>query len=450
MARVVEKDRRYVLHPITDAATHARSGPSICVVSGDGIYVEDIDGRRYVEASGGAWCLALGHGEEQLVRAAADQMRKLSYSPGFFGRACEPVALLAERLTAMAPFAARRVLFTNSGSEANDTQLRLLWYANNLRGEPQRKKVLTRHRAYHGSSGLSAGLTGLPVFHADFNIPDSFVRRLTAPHLASEGVPGEDEAAFVSRLRDELKDTIEAEGPETIAAFFAEPVMAAGGVLIPPKGYFPAMQEVLDPYDIPLVADEVVTAFGRTGAVWGSDTMSVRPSSLTLAKQLSSAYLPIGAVVVGEDLEAAAIEGSDRHGVLGHGFTYGGHPVCAAVALRTLELFDERDVYGHAEAMSAVFEQRILQLAGHPLVAAAEGIGLIGAIELDPEVGVDPWDPALLSKHCVDECMREGLLVRQAGLRTCFCPPLIIDAEQIDEMFGRYERVLDRLLTAGR
>lgn len=439
-----ERDRQYVLHPMTNLVDHEQRGPLVSS-RGDGVYVVAPDGRRLIEGVGGAWCLALGYGVEELAQTAYDAMMNLAYTPVFFGRTSEPVIDLAEKLVGMMPFAASKVFFTSSGSEANDTQVRLLWHFNNLLGRPRKKKIITRQNAYHGTAGFASSLTGISVFHDDWDAPLDFVRYVSCPHLYRYAEPGETEDEFTTRLADELDTVIQREDPDTIAAFIAEPVMCAGGVRIPPASYFPKIQRVLAAYDVRFIADEVVCGFGRTGSTFGCETFEIAPNSMTLAKQLSSAYLPIAAVVVDEDMYAVLLDGSRKHPILGHGFTYGGHPVAAAVAARTLELYEELDVYGRARRAGDHLRRRLESIREHPLVGEVQSVGLLAAVELvrDRETG-RPFDPTLrVGGFCLDRCIEHGLILRAVGDRMCFCPPMTITDAEIDEMIEIFQTALD-------
>ena len=419
-------------------------GPLIAA-RGEGIYAVEPDGRRLIEGVAGAWCLALGYGVEELAQAANEAMMNLAYSPVFFGRTSLPVVALAEKLVSMMPFAASKIFLTSSGSEANDSQVRLLWHYNNLLGRPRKKKIISRQCAYHGTAGFASTLTALPVFHEDWDAPLDFVRYAGCPHHYRFAAPGESEDEFVARLAAELDDLILAEDPETIAAFIAEPVQCSGGVRIPPPSYFDAIQRVLARYDIRLIADEVICGFGRTGAAFGSETFGLRPNSMSLAKQLSSAYAPIAAVVIDQEMYDVLVEGSRRHPILGHGFTYGGHPVSAAVALRTLELYEERDVYGHVRRVSDYFRARFESLAAHPLVGEVQTVGLLAGVELVQDVATGtPFDAtAGVGRYCLERCYEHGIIVRAVGDRMCFCPPMIITEAQIDEMIELFSSALD-------
>lgn len=438
------RDLQYVLHPMTNLVDHAERGP-LMTTHGEGIYAIEPGGRRLIEGVGGAWCLGLGYGVEELARTAYDAMRNLAYTPVFFGRISPPVAELAEKLVRMMPFEASKVLFTSSGSEANDSQVRLLWHYNNLRGKPRKKKIISRHAAYHGSAGFASTLTALPVFHDDWDAPLDFVRYAGCPHHYRFAEPGESEEEFTTRLASELDALIQEEDPETVAAFIAEPVMCAGGVRVPPTSYFAKIQATLSQYDIRFIADEVICGFGRTGALFGCETFDIHPHSMSIAKQLSSAYLPIAAVLVDEEMYQALVEGSKRHPILGHGFTYGGHPVAAAVALRALELYDELDVYGHVQRVSPYFSERFHSLSEHPLVGEIQTIGLLAAVELvqDSTTGAAFEGSAGVGRYCLDRCYEHGLILRAIGDRMCFCPPMVISEAEIDEMVEIFTRALN-------
>jgi len=342
-----------------------------------------------------------------------------------------------------------KVFFTNSGSEANDTQVKLVWYYNNILGRPEKKKIIARQGAYHGITVAAASMTGLQYTHNAFDVPLDGFLHTDSPHYWKYGQEGESEEEYASRLADNLEALIEAEGPDTIAAFIAEPFLGAGGVILPPKGYFEKVQAILDKYDILLIVDEVISGFFRTGNMFATETFGLKPDLITLAKQLSAAYQPIGAVMVSEKIYQALVEGSRRYGVFGTGFTYSGHPVAAAVALETQRIYQERDIGAHVKAMSAPFLKRLHALGDHPLVGEARGIGLIGAIELvadkqarrnfDPSLKIGAWVAARAMEH--------GLIVRPVVNDTiAFCPPLIITEDQINDMFDAMERALEDAL----
>ena len=444
---IESRDLQHMLHPITNLKLHHQAGPFM-QARARGVYLWDNKGKQYLEGMAGLWCTALGYGEEELIRVAEDQLRKLSFGPTFVGKSNEPSVLLAEKLKAMAPFDAGRVFFGLSGSDANDTQAKLLWYYHNLIGQPQRKKIISRLRGYHGTSLAAGSLTGLPQFHSHFDLPLPGFLHTESPYYYRQALDGESETDFSGRLAGSLEALIRREGPETIAAFIAEPVQGAGGVIVPPEGYFPRIQEVLDKYGIILIDDEVICGFGRTGRAFGAQTFDMRPTTMSVAKALSSAYLPISAVLVPEYMYEPMIEASADVGTFGHGFTYSGHPVCAAVALRNLELMEEREIFAHAAAMGELFQYRLRALADHSLVGDVRGVGLMGGVELvaDKRTG-EPFESSLgVGLICTERAHEGGLLIRPLGDTVAICPPLIITGDQIDELFGKLESALDKTL----
>jgi 4-aminobutyrate--pyruvate transaminase len=440
------RDVQSVLHPYTNHIRLRETG-ALIFERGKGVRLYDESGKDYIEAMSGLWCTALGWGEEVLAEVAAQQMRKLAFGHLFAGRSHEPAIALAEKLKEIAPFPVGKVFFANSGSEANDTQIKLFWYANNALGRPQKKKIVSRMKAYHGVTIASASLTGLAPNHKSFDLPLDFVRFAACPHYYRAAEAGESEEDFAARMADNLAAMIETEGPDTIAAMIAEPLQGAGGVILPPKTYFERVARVLARYGIALIDDEVITGFGRTGNWFGCETYGFQPDTMTVAKALSSAYLPISAVMISPELADAIESESGKIGTFGHGFTYSGHPVAAAVALRTIELYQERDVMGHAARMSPHFQKHIGALAGHPLVGEAVGVGLIGAIELVADkktkanFDASKAVAATIARYCEDE----GLIVRPLiGDRIGFCPPLVIAQPEIDELFARFAKALNR------
>ncbi|MDR6954950.1 4-aminobutyrate--pyruvate transaminase [Ancylobacter sp. 3268] len=442
------RDVETLVHPYTNLATLRDTGPLI-LERGQGVWVHDVDGRPYLEGMAGLWCTALGYGNDELVEAAAAQMRRLPFTHIFGGKSHDPAIELAEKLKEMAPVPISKVFFTNSGSEANDTQMKLVWYMNNALGRPNKKKIISRMRAYHGVTIASASLTGLAGNHNDFDLPIAGVRHTTCPHHYRLALPGESEEDFATRLAADLEALILAEGPDTVAAFIAEPVMGAGGVIVPPKTYYPKVKAVLDRYDIFFIGDEVITGFGRLGTAFGSEAMEMQPDSISIAKALSSAYQPIGAVMIPERMYEALLVESRKLGSFGHGFTYSGHPVAAAVALKTLEIYDRESVFERVRAKIPQFDARRAALEDHPLVGEARGKGLVAGIELVADKKTKAqFDPKLgMAARCVAFAQEEGLIVRNVfGDAVTICPPLVISPAEIDELFDRLTRALDRTL----
>jgi len=435
------------LHPYTNLRQHQQRGPLV-ITEGRGITVKDESGKEYIEAMSGLWCAALGFSEERLVEAAARQMRRLPFYHGFANKSHEPVAALAERLIALMPVKMSKVFFNNSGSEANDTAMKLVWYYNNALGRPRKKKIISRLKAYHGVTVATASLTGLAPNHRDFDLPIANIRHADCPHHYRYAHPGESEEDFATRLAESLDLQIQREDPETVAAFIAEPVMGAGGVILPPRTYFEKIQRVLRKHDLLLIADEVICGFGRTGNMFGSETYGLKPDILTLAKAVSSAYLPLSATIISEDIYQAMLKQSDKLGAFSHGFTYSGHPVCCAVALEALNIYAERDMIGHVRKVAPRFQQGLQRLAAHPLVGEARGVGLIGAIELvrdkASKSAFDARQGVAASVGAI--CQENGLIVRPlAGDVIALCPPLIVSESEIDEIWRRVGKALDEM-----
>ena len=442
-----DRDIASVLHPTTDLPALRRDGPLV-IERGQGIRVWDEHGNEYIEAMAGLWCTALGYGVEELAEVAAAQIRKLSFSHLFAGRSHEPAVALAEKLREMAPIPNAKSFFGTSGSDANDTQVKLVWYYNNALGRPEKKKIVSRRRGYHGVSLAAGSMTGLPAFHKSFDLPLPQFRHVTCPHYYRDSKPGETEAEFTGRLAAELDELIRAEGPETVAAFIAEPVLGAGGVVVPPEGYYEAIQAVLDEHDVLLIDDEVICGFGRLGTQFGAEAMGMRPDTVSVAKALSSAYLPISAVLVPDRMVDVFVEAGERWGLFGHGYTYTGHPVCAAVALRALELMEERDLYAHADRVGRYFQARLRRFADHPLVGETRGVGLLGACELVADKRTREAFPIQrgVGAYCQDRCLDHGVILRALGDTVAFCPPLIVTESDVDEILERFGRGLEETL----
>jgi len=440
-------DLDHVFHPNTNLAALHRGAPLV-LVRGKGVHVWDNHGKQYIEAMAGLWCTTLGYGDEELARTAYDQIKRLSFSHLFTGKSHEPAILLADKLVQMAPFAASRAFFGNSGSDANDTQIKLVWYYNNAIGRPKKKKIIARQKAYHGTTLASAGLTGLPSFHKLFDVPLPQFLHTDAPYYYRGATPGESEEDYATRLAARLDELIQSEGPDTVAAFIAEPLMGVGGVLLPPRTYFPKIQAVLAKHDVLLIDDEVITGFGRTGEIWGAQAFEMRPHTLTAAKALSSAYLPISAVIVPKFLYEPMVAASGEVGLFGHGFTYSGHPVAAAVALRALAIYEERGLYEHVRAIAPQFQAGLAALASHPLVGDTRGIGLVGACELVKDKKSKAAFEAKLAvgARAMQICQEHGLIVRAIGDVIAMCPPFIVTPNHIDEIFTKLKRGLDDTL----
>lgn len=432
-----KKDIAHALHPYTNLAVHEDQGPLI-ISKGEGVYVWDDQGNRYLEGLGGLWCVSLGFSEPRLAAAAADQFAALPYSHTFAHRSTEPVIALADKLLEIAPEPMTKAFFLSSGSEAIDAMIRFTWYYNNGRGLPEKKKIISRKRGYHGVTVAGGSLTAIPLMQNDFDLPlDRMIHTDTAGYYRY-GRTGESEEEFATRLADNLEQLILLEGPETVAAFVAEPVMGAGGVMTPPATYFKKVQAVLKKYDVLMVADEVICGFGRTGNMWGCQTYDIQPDMVTCAKQLSSGYLPISALMISDKIYDVLKEQSKKHGALGMGYTYGGHPVSCAVALETLKIYEERNIVDRVRELAPRFQERLSALSKSPLVGEARGVGLIGALELVADKNTREQYPAELKigATLAARALNHGLVVRALpGDVIGICPPLIITKEQIDELF---------------
>lgn len=438
------RDVEYLLHPVTNARKHEEIGP-IVIDRGEGIHVIDDQGKRYIEAMAGLWSVGVGFSEKRLADAAHRQMLKLPYYHSFSHKSNEPAILLAERLVAMTPERLSRVFFTNSGSEANDTVVKLVWYYNNARGKPEKKTFLSRQNAYHGITMTSGSLTGLAGNHRDFDLPNIPVKRLTCPHFWRFGLPGESEEAFATRLAEELEATILEAGPDTIAAFIGEPLMGAGGVLPPPATYWQKVQEVCRRHDVLIVADEVINGFGRLGTMFACDYYGIDPDILVVSKQLTSSYAPLAALIFSDEIYQTVADNTAKIGTFGHGFTTSGHPVATAVANETLDIIEERGLVANAAAMGEVLQRELSRFADHPLVGEVRGVGLIAAVELVADKAskarFDPVGKA--GAYLFDRGHEHGVIVRAIGDQIAFCPPMIITEDEVVEMVARFGRALD-------
>jgi 4-aminobutyrate--pyruvate transaminase len=447
MARslAAEADAKFHFHPYTQPRDLEKNG-ALVVVGGRGVHVTDEHGREYIEGMAGLWCAALGFSEQRLVDAAHRQMQKLPYYHTFSGKVSGPVTELVEVMMRWSPVPMARILFANSGSESNDTAVKLVRYYHNAIGRPQKKKIIARVKGYHGVTLAAASLSGIPTMHKHFDLPMPETIRVSCPHPYQFAKSGETPDAFAERLAKELEDTILREGPETVGAFIAEPVQGAGGVIIPPPRYFDLIQPILKKYDILLIADEVVSGFGRLGKAFGSEVYGLQPDFITVAKMLTSAYMPMSALYVSDRVYQAVADASAEVGVFGHGYTYGGHPVACAVALEALKIYEEQDVIGHVNRVSPRLHEGLKKFSDHPYVGDVRGMGLIAAVELaaDPASRTPFAAEKGVAAYLVRRAQEHGLILRaMAGDIVAFSPPLIISAAEIDELLLRFERALD-------
>jgi 4-aminobutyrate--pyruvate transaminase len=431
--------------------TNFKAIEQVSIERGEGCYVWDKQGNQYLEGLAGLWCTALGYGNQELIETATEQMQKLTFSHMFGGKTHQAGIDLADRLAAMIPMNDAVISFGNSGSDANDTQIKLLRYYHQAIGKPERRKIIARDRSYHGVTVAAASLTGLPVTQNHFDLPvDALgILRTDHPHYYRGKQNGETEEQFVERIVGNLEKLIIEEGPDTIAAFIAEPITGASGVIVPPQGYYLKVQAVLDRYGIMFWADEVITGFGRTGNDFGCTTMGIdAPDMMSFAKQLSSAYMPISAAAIRRDVYEAMIEQSANAGAFGHGYTYSGHPVACAVANKALEIYQRDQIFEKAAVTGDYLQQRIREFADHPLVGEVRGSGLLGAIELvaNKQTG-EPFANGAVGAYAQKAAQDQGLLIRAvAGSSLGICPPLIITTQQIDEMIEKLAVALDNSL----
>tara|TARA_X000000950_G_scaffold40506_1_gene44055 strand:+ start:1873 stop:3207 length:1335 start_codon:yes stop_codon:yes gene_type:complete len=435
-----------MIYPTTNPAM----SETMVVARAEGPYIYDKQGKRYLEGMAGLWCTALGYGNEEIIEAAQRQMRELSFSHMFGGKTHSSAIELADKLAAMVPMQDGRVFLGNSGSDANDTLLKLIRYHAEASGQPNRIKVIAREQGYHGVTLASAALTAIPTNHAHFQLPFEAlgVLRTGSANYYRGASEGESEAEFVTRRAQELEALILAEGPETIAAMIAEPVSGAGGVIVPPEGYFEAIQAVLDRYGIWLWDDEVICGFGRLGTDFGANKMSMRPQMMTLAKALSSAYVPVSAAIVQGDIADCINASATEVGVFGHGYTYSGHPLGCAVASKVIDIYVRDKIFDHAATVGDYLQARLREFADHPLVGEVSGVGMIGAVELvaDKE-SKKPFDGMKVGQFCAKAAEDNGLVIRPlGGNRVAVCPPLIIETTHVDELIEKFGAALNLTL----
>jgi 4-aminobutyrate---pyruvate transaminase len=443
------QDARVHLHSQTNLRKHEQIGP-LMIVRADGVRVFDHAGREYLEAMSGLWCAPLGFNHPRLSAVAKEQMDRLAFYHNFAHRSNDVVVRLAEELLSLAPVPMSKVYFCSSGSEANDTMIKLVWQYQQALGRSEKRKIISREKGYHGTTVMGASLSGVANMHGGFGLPLPGIVQVSCPHYYRGAGENESEEQFAARLATELEETILSEDPKTIAAFIAEPVMGAGGVLVPPKGYFERIQPILKKYDILFLADEVVCGFSRTGSWWGSQTFGIRPDMVSAAKALSAAHLPISAVMISDEIYQVIADESWRRGVFGHGFTYSGHPVCAAVALEAISIYREMGTNEIARSLGRRLLQNLRSSESHPLVGEIRGTGLIAAVELvENKSTKKPFDSNRAIGRKIDQASQnEGLIIRAIGDSIAFCPAFISKESEIDEMTARFKRALDAVADA--
>jgi L-2,4-diaminobutyrate transaminase len=446
--QIQDKDRKYLFHPMTNLAAHDKSGPSMTIVEGHGATVTDSAGRDYLDAMAGLWCVNVGYSHPDMAEALRAQALKLPYFHAFSSMGTDLPAQLSERLIGMAPVPMSKVFYGNSGSDANDTQAKLVWYYNNVLGRPQKKKIISRRRGYHGVTVLSGGLTGLKNLHDGFDLPLPMIRHVRPPHRLWEREAGQSDEEFVTSLTTEIERLIVNEGPDTVAAMIAEPVMAAGGVIVPPESYFAKVQEVLDRYDVLLIADEVVNGFGRLGVPFGSDAVGMRPDLMTVAKGITSAYVPLSAVLVSEKVWSVLLEGSGKFGSFGHGYTYSAHPLAAAAAMTNLDIIEREGLIAQVAKKGELLHRMLHeQFDDHPNVAEVRGMGLMAAVEFAESR--EPLrafaTPGGFSGAVTAAALEQGVITRAlpAADTVSFSPPFVTTEDELERMVTGVRKALD-------
>jgi L-2,4-diaminobutyrate transaminase len=444
-------DRAHMFHPSTHLAQFARGeAPSRIMTGGEGVYVIDRDGRRSMDGFAGLYCVNIGYGRTEVAEAIAEQAHKLAYYHAYVGHSNEQAIRLSERIVRKAGMGMSRVYYGLSGSDANETNIKLVWYCNNILGRPLKKKIISHWRGYHGSGLMTGSLTGLELFHKAFDLPLDRVLHTNAAHYYWNAAEGESEADFSRRCADELEQLILDEGPDTVAAFIGEPVMGTGGLIPPPEAYWEAVQVVLAKYDILLIADEVVTAFGRIGEYFGSHKYAMQPDLITIAKGLTSAYLPLSGTIVGERVWKVLEQGTDELGPIGHGWTYSAHPTCAAAANANLDIVDREDLTGNARNVGAYLQKRLRETFGeHPMVGEVRGVGLLAALEFvaDRETKQRFDASKKIGSAVSAACLEAGLIARAMpqGDILGIAPPLVITRDEIDALVTMAKRAVDKV-----
>jgi 4-aminobutyrate--pyruvate transaminase len=434
-------DRAHIVHPYANLRANEQGHPLI-VTKGDGVFVEDDQGRRYIEGVAALWYASLGFSEQRLAEAAYRQMRQLPCYHAFGNKIADVTVELTQRLLAIAPAGLQHVFYSSSGSEANDTAMKFVRYFNNALGRPRKKKIISRQFAYHGTTLATSSLTGVPRNHFDFDVPTPDVLHTDFPGFYRGALPGETEEAFAARLAANLEAMIEREGADTIAAFWAEPVMGVGGVIIPPRTYFEKVQAVLKRHDILFVVDEVISGFGRLGDMFGSTTFALEPDMVVVAKALTSGYLPMSALLINQRVFETVADNSVRHGVLGHGYTYTAHPAPAAVALETLKIYEELDIVSRVRALAPQLKSGLTELTASPIVGEARAIGLIGGLEIVADkASKAKFPPEIGAARIVEtKCLEHGLILRALGDVLAISPPLIISQDELADLLARLKR----------
>jgi L-2,4-diaminobutyrate transaminase len=446
-------DRHSIIHPFTNLRQFESGdlgGPRI-IGQGSGVRVTDQHGKEYIDAFGGLYCVNVGYGRREIADAIYEQAKRLAYYHSYAATSNEPAIRLSEKILNMAPDGMSKIFFGLSGSDANETLIKIVWYYNNVLGRKEKKKIISRHRGYHGGTIMSGSLTGLPVFHKAFDLPVRPVLHTSTPHYYWGAEPGESEREFSERLARELDEMIVTEGADTVAAFIAEPMLGTGGLIPPPDGYWPLLQAVLKRHDVLLIVDEVVCGFGRMGKAFGSDHYDIKPDLMTIAKGLTSAYLPLSGAVVGEKVWDVLEQGSDQFGPFAHGYTYTAHPLCAAAGIANLEILEEERIIDHVAEVSPYLPEALSdRLSAHPFVAEVRGDGMLAAVEFvaDREKKTRFDASETVGPRLSQACLDRGLISRAMphGDILGFAPPLIITRAEIDQVADIVRDAVDSVL----
>ena len=444
MKNLTAIDANSILHPATNADDFARTGSKI-IESGEGIYLRDHSGKQLIDAVAGLWCVNVGYGREELAEAMQKAALQLSYYHTFSGMSNTPQIELAERLLEKVPNGLSKVFFGTGGSDGNDSLIKIVWYINNIRNKPEKKKIISRWQGYHGTSLATASLTGLPSFHTAFDLPMNNILHTESPDFFRHGLEGETELEFSSRRAQQLEEMILSEGKDTVAAFIAEPVLGAGGVVPPPQGYFEAIQKVLKRYDILFIVDEVVCSYGRLGKWFGSELYDLKPDMMTTAKALTSGYFPFSASFVSDEIWQLLKEGSVKYGNFAHGYTYAGHPIGAAVAMANLDIIEKENLVDNAATVGAYFHEQLKQrFENDSFVAEVRGTGMIAAVQLVKDKSNKTFfdKDTKISAKVAQQCYENGLISRPLPSldSMAFSPPLTCTHKDIDNIVDRFDQ----------
>lgn len=444
---LIESDRDHLIHPASSWIGHEARGVTV-LQSGDGAYLTDVEGNRLLDGFAGLWCVNVGYGQQSIVDVAAEQMARLPYATGYFHFGSEPAILLAAKLAEVAPGDLDHVFFALGGSDAVDSAVRFIRYHANVTGRPNKKHLIALERGYHGSSSTGSGLTAIPSFHENFDVPLPFQHHIPAPYPYRDA-NGDDDAAMIAASVAALRAKVEELGADNVAAFFCEPIQGSGGVIIPPVGWLKAIRALCTELDILMVADEVITGFGRTGPLFACEAEAVAPDIMTMAKGLTSGYAPLGAVVLSDRVYRAMADNSRQGAVIGHGFTYSGHPVSAAVGLEVMRLYQDGGVLANGQRVGAYFERALAKLVDHPLVGDVRSRGMLAGVELvvDKAAKTKPAPELAVPDHLSRLGYANGVIFRAfSDAIVGFAPPLICTEADIDLLIERFTKTLDSLL----